>query len=510
MIRLSFSLLLPVLLLANESANVLVVVNDATIAETGTNGIGASQFVADHYIAARGIPATNVVHINSKGCCGFADGPDVHIYNNFHVSLEQFKIDIENPIRAYLEGRNLKHQIKYIVTTYGVPTHIGQLPPFEQLSVDSFLSQMYAHPDFAQFPNPLFTSDPTSKPPHWTNEGVAAPIYLVCRLDGPTALIANGLVDKAMTAEKGISKTSGTGYYDYQGNLPIVNADGTMLNGYNLCVSAGMKCVLNDQSKTRHMINSAPDTLWAWGWYGGVNDVYEFVPGAVGAQLTSYTANDIRNINNPAGFWVPWWLTKGITATWGATGEPYHIYYATGDNLLNHLWNGYTFGESAYIANSLLGWMMIFVGDPLYSPNFSLAPTSITTPPVTTAPTPVSPVTTPPVTIPPVTIPPVSIPPVTPPPVQPAPTGGGGLAITTSSLVNGLLNTPYSAALVATGTGQVTWSVIAGGIPAGLMLNSSTGVISGVPGGYGTWSFTVQASSSAGVATKAFNLTIGY
>ena len=143
-----------------------------------------------------------------------------------------------------------------------------------------------------------------------------------------------------------------------------------MSAAYDLCVSAGMQCILNDQTVSGGMIGDAPNTLWAWGWYSGpsVNDVYTFVPGAVGAQLTSYTAVSIRR--SAAGAWVPLWLERGITATWGATGEPFTFGYAMGHGLLNRLWNGFSFGDAAYLVCPRLGWKMVFVGDPLYRPRF--------------------------------------------------------------------------------------------------------------------------------------------
>jgi len=61
----------------------------------------------------------------------------------------------------------------------------------------------------------------------------------------------------------------------------------------------------------------------------------------------------------------------GITATWGAVSEPFAQHYARGDNLLSHLWRGYTFGEAAYISAPVLNWMMVFVGDPLYRPSYA-------------------------------------------------------------------------------------------------------------------------------------------
>lgn len=374
---------------SNEAANVLVVVNDATVAEAGTNGVGASQFVADHYIAARGIPLTNVVHINSKGCCGFADGPATFLYNNYHVSVDQYTNEIANPIKAFLESHNLKQQIKYIVNTYGVPSHIGQLPPWEQLSVDSFLSQMYLAGVTPFTFSPLYNGIVTSRPAHYSNIGVSVPVYMVTRLDAPTALIASGLVDKAMVAERGIVKSSGVGYFDFQGGGDV--NDLTMLTAYNSCVSMGLNCLLNTQQKTGHKISDAPNTLWAWGWYGepieGAN-VYKFLPGAVGSQLQSDSAYTLRGLA-PSLAWCPLWLTAGITATWGATFEPFAQNYAKGDNLLNHLWNGYTFGEASYISNPVLGWMMVFVGDPLYSPVFG----ATSPPPIPPASVPILPLT---------------------------------------------------------------------------------------------------------------------
>ena len=68
--------------------------------------------------------------------------------------------------------------------------------------------------------------------------------------------------------------------------------------------------------------------------------------------------------------WVPQWISQGITATWGATAEPGVGLYAKGDNLLQHLWNGYSFGEAAYIAQPYLNHVMVFIGDPLYRPFF--------------------------------------------------------------------------------------------------------------------------------------------
>jgi hypothetical protein len=77
--------------------------------------------------------------------------------------------------------------------------------------------------------------------------------------------------------------------------------------------------------------------------------------------------------------------------------------------------------------------------------------------------------------------------------------GAGPLAITTTALPDGAVNSPYSFTLTATGgTGPFTWSVATGRLPSGLTLNSATGLISGTPltttGGFITFQVTDSGS----------------
>jgi len=72
------------------------------------------------------------------------------------------------------------------------------------------------------------------------------------------------------------------------------------------------------------------------------------------------------------------------------------------------------------------------------------------------------------------------------------------VSITTTSLPAGTVNTAYSATLQATGgIAPITWSIVSGALPAGLVLDKSFGVISGTPGAVGTSTFTVQATDSS-------------
>jgi hypothetical protein len=68
----------------------------------------------------------------------------------------------------------------------------------------------------------------------------------------------------------------------------------------------------------------------------------------------------------------------------------------------------------------------------------------------------------------------------------------------TSSLQQGTVGVAYSATLQASGgTTPYSWTISLGSLPAGLLLNSATGAITGTPTQSGTFSFTAQVMDSA-------------
>ena len=85
------------------------------------------------------------------------------------------------------------------------------------------------------------------------------------------------------------------------------------------------------------------------------------------------------------------------------------------------------------------------------------------------------------------------------------------LLITTTSLPNGQVGAPYSQTLFATGgAGSHTWALTAGTLPAGLSLNTATGLISGTPTETATSTpLTFQTTDSGSPAqTATANLTL--
>jgi hypothetical protein len=84
------------------------------------------------------------------------------------------------------------------------------------------------------------------------------------------------------------------------------------------------------------------------------------------------------------------------------------------------------------------------------------------------------------------------------------------LSITTTALAGGTVGTAYSQTVAATGgVTPYTWSVPPNTLPAGLTLNTSTGVISGTPSTAATTSFTVTVTDAAkNTASKALSITV--
>jgi hypothetical protein len=90
---------------------------------------------------------------------------------------------------------------------------------------------------------------------------------------------------------------------------------------------------------------------------------------------------------------------------------------------------------------------------------------------------------------------------------------GTPLAISTTVLVNATLNSPFSASILTTGgTAPLSFAVSSGSLPAGLSLDSKTGVISGTPTTAGQSSFAVTVTDSSTptpqTATMGLALTV--
>jgi len=84
------------------------------------------------------------------------------------------------------------------------------------------------------------------------------------------------------------------------------------------------------------------------------------------------------------------------------------------------------------------------------------------------------------------------------------------LAINTPSLPSGTEGSSYPSTILSASGGRssYTWSITSGALPPSLLLNASTGVISGTTTTAGTYNFVVQLSDTCSTAQKAFAIIV--
>lgn len=83
-------------------------------------------------------------------------------------------------------------------------------------------------------------------------------------------------------------------------------------------------------------------------------------------------------------------------------------------------------------------------------------------------------------------------------------------AISNTSFPTGSIGTAYNQTIARNGgTSPLAWSIKAGSLPSGLVLDNTSGVISGVPSSSGTSNFTIQVTDSTGKSvTQDLSITI--
>jgi hypothetical protein len=84
------------------------------------------------------------------------------------------------------------------------------------------------------------------------------------------------------------------------------------------------------------------------------------------------------------------------------------------------------------------------------------------------------------------------------------------ITLSPTTLPPGRVNAPYSQSVTATGgTAPYTYTISSGALPAGLVLNPLTGLISGTPQAQGLFNFTIQATDSLGcIGARPYTIAI--
>lgn len=238
---------------------------------------------------------------------------------------------------------------------------------YADASVDSELSLLWWDRDLYsvawRWPNPLFPETPLSE------EDI--PILMVSRLDAPTAELAQGLVDKALQAER--AGLQGTIYFDARGLQSKNATDAYGVYDQSLRVAATLAkdhspypVILDDAEPT---MSAIPDVALYIGWYRlrAYDDVFSFNPGAIGYHMASAEAVTVHDRGERG--WCKNALERGITATLGSVREPYLDAFPEPARFTTLLLTGkYSLVEVYYLTSRYISWRMVLFGDPLYNP----------------------------------------------------------------------------------------------------------------------------------------------
>jgi uncharacterized protein (TIGR03790 family) len=356
--------------------------------------VAESKQVADYYAQRRAVPANQVVGLDLPA--------------DESMTRQEFLDKLQTPMLKHLEAEKLFSygpatnrvtnskpsdppvrrvigaRVRYAVLCYGVPVKISADPKLVEAGADKLpaeLQRTQAAVDSqlacsASSEGRLPWTGPISNPFYAaTNSAVLHPtngLLLVARLDGPSAAIARGLVDKAIDAET--NGLWGRAYVDSRGltNGGYQLGDDWMRACAFVARKSGFETVLDEKEATFSAGYPMSQVALYLGWYDQqvsgpfTRGLVEFMPGAFAYHLYSFSAQHLRSTNNS---WTGVLLQLGAACTMGAVDEP----YLTGTPdlfmfLSRFLGLGFTFGESAYAGLTSVSWQMTIVGDPLYRP----------------------------------------------------------------------------------------------------------------------------------------------
>jgi uncharacterized protein (TIGR03790 family) len=221
---------------------------------------------------------------------------------------------------------------------------------------------------------------------HWINNPMfyanripsAGNALMVMRLDGPQSGIVSQIINQALAAEQ--QGLKGRVVIDSRG-LPVTDKNGKP-DSYGRYDQGLRDLVTLLQTKARTKLaitfDDRPEVMEAhtaknvalyMGWYSVDRYVpaCDFVPGAVGFHLASYTMVTLRR-DDPR-CWARNLLDDGITATLGAVEEPYLQAFPAADDFFPLLLTGkLTLAEVYWKTVPWTSWRISMIGDPLYTP----------------------------------------------------------------------------------------------------------------------------------------------
>lgn len=341
--------------------------------------------LARYYLKARGIPDEHLCLL---------DLPEEE-----SISREEFDSRLKTPLWDWLVAREwfqvktggeeaessmvVSNRLKYLVSIYGIPLRIAEsgnrikegTEPSQQgalkdtAAVDSELAALLHSPyDLAGIKvNPLFRAElwpPIASP--------ASQVPLIAaRLDGPTPDVVRSMIDGALFGER--YGLLGRAYFDLRGTVEpgYVLGEIWIQEAYHRMMREGFECVIQGEPEVWRSSYPMEDAAFYLGWYTEhvtgpfTRDEFRMPPGSIAYHLHSGAAATLRSDSR---HWAGPLVARGAAATMGGVSEPFLVYTPQLHFFTSALCTGHSFGESLYLAQSVLSWQIAVVGDPLYRP----------------------------------------------------------------------------------------------------------------------------------------------
>jgi uncharacterized protein (TIGR03790 family) len=361
---------------AQTAENVLVVINRHS---------AASVEIGEYYAAARSVPATNIVRLETVDAEG--------------VARDAYETTIEEPVAEWLRKHSLQDRILYIVLTKGVPLRIigtgGRNGT--QASVDSELTLLYrrlvgeAPPLVGPVPNPLFAGDTPIAAAAQPITRHALDIYLVTRLDGFTVEDVLGLIDRGLAPA-----SDGHIVLDQKATIVDQGGDRWLKQTADRLRERGSERVVLESTTSLAAAEGPVLGYYSWGSNDPANQLrrleFSFAPGAIGGTFVS---TDGRTFTEPPADWRPSGpnggplyggsfqslagdlIRSGLTGVSAHVDEPFLDATIRPQILFPAYLAGFNLAESFYLAMPFLSWRTVVIGDPLCAPVPRVAPEAV-------------------------------------------------------------------------------------------------------------------------------------
>lgn len=371
-------LLAHVLISQGANARALPGEAEATLVLFNASDPGSRE-LAEFYRSARGIPADNLIGLETP--------------HSEEITRGEYDATLAGPLRRELMVRGLwmatrdllnrtivyASKVRFLAVIRGLPLKIRhestpysgdavvQEAPYGSVnaaSVDSELAVLgLFSPQISGILANPFAGEGEGTPPPW--------LLMVSRLDGPTIPVVKDLITSTLRAEE--EGLKGWAYTDLRGTTErgYVRGEEWIRRVGDLLGRNGIPVITDTLPETLPPGFPVTDAAGYYGWYAENLDGpfampgFRFVPGAVAVHLHSFSASSLRN---PSTGWTAPLIVRGACASVGNVYEPYLPFTANLGTLCSSLLSGKTLAESHARSLAALSWMNVCVGDPLYRP----------------------------------------------------------------------------------------------------------------------------------------------